>query len=78
MDNDHFVLRRRYKAILRDGSEVLLNLHPEEKWYFGEQEINYLICALRESGLDISNVTEIRMFFIPKETVEKVTVVIGL
>lgn len=78
MNNYHFVLRRRYKAILRDGSEVLLNLHPEEKWYFNEQETKYLIYALRESGLDIGNVTEIRTFFIPEETEEEVTVIIGL
>ena len=78
MDNRHFILRRRYKAILKDGSEVLLNLRPEEKWYFGEQETKYLICTLRESELDINDVTEIRTFFIPEETEKEVAVVIGL
>ena len=55
MDKTHFILRKRYKAILTDGSEVVLDLTPEDCYYFDTQEIAYLIKELRYSNIDISH-----------------------
>ena len=78
MDKTHFTLKKRYKAILKDGSEVVLDLTPEDCYYFDSQEIAYLIRELRYSNIDINEVKEVVPFFVPRETDEEVDITIGL
>ena len=78
MDNKHFILRRRYKAILKNGNEVVLDLKPENEYYFYEQEIKYLIRAIRKSSIDVNDIVEIKTFFILEKTEKEVEFMIGL
>jgi len=53
MANVH--LRKRYLMVFNDGTTEMLNLNPEEKYYFEEQETLYLalcIDALKKENLE--------------------------
>lgn len=79
MDKNHFVLRKRYRAIMKDGSKININLCPENCWYFREQEGSYLIRAIRrQDNLDINQVESIETYFIPLETKEEIEIRIGV
>lgn len=78
MDKNHFILRKRYKAILNDGREIPLDLKPEETWYFESQEKEYLIICLSKMNINLDEIKEIVTYFILEETEEPVKVVIGL
>ena len=78
MDKNHFILRKRYKVVLKNGISIPLNLKPENKYYFEEQEQLYIIDALRYIDIDMNDVKEIITYFIPEETEEPVKIVIGL
>lgn len=78
MDKKHFVLMQRYKAIMKDGSEVKIGLKPESKYYFSNQETKYLIFALRDMDIDINEVKEIVTYFEPFETEEEINITIGV
>ena len=78
MDKKHFVLAQRYKAIMKDGSEVKIGLKPENKYFFTNQETKYLIFALRDMDIDINEVKEIISYFEPFETEEEVEIRIGV
>lgn len=78
MEKDHFILVRRYKVILKDNTELEIPLEPETCYYFMSQESTYLIRAIKTMDIEIDNIKEIITYFIPKETQEKVELVIGL
>lgn len=79
MDKKHFILRTRYIAIMKDGSTIDIVLKPEEKYYFYEQEKEYLIIALKnQENIDINNVLRIEKVFIPEETENEVQIIIGV
>ncbi len=78
MDKNHFILRKRYKVILKDGREIPIDIKPEEEWFFEDQEKNYLIVSLRQMNIKINEIKEIVTYFIPEETEKAVKIVIGL
>ena len=78
MDKTHFILLKRYKVILKDGREVVLDLAPEDCYYFDNQEIKYLIKELRHSNIDINEVKEVVPFFVPVKTENEVDITMGL
>lgn len=78
MDKEHFILLKRYKVVLKDGTELPLPLAPETCYYFNSQEREYLIGALRNMGIEPEDIKEVTAYFVPQETQEKVQVIIGL
>lgn len=79
MDKQHFVLIRRYKAVLKNGITVGIKLCPENFCYFESQKMQFLIRAIRaQEDLDINDIDFIQEYFIPKETAEEVEIHIGL
>ena len=78
MDGEHFILLKRYKVILKDGTELPVPLAPETCYYFSSQEREYLISALRNMGIEPEDIKEIITYFVPQETQEKVRVIIGV
>lgn len=78
MDKNHFILRKRYKVILKDEKEVPVDLKPEEEWFFENQEKDYLIVSLRKMNINVNEIKEIVAYFTPEETEKSVKVVIGL
>ena len=79
MDKKHFYLVFRYRAIMKDGSSVEIDLKPEECYYFGQQENSYLISAIRsQENIDINQLERIEKYFVPKETKVEIDVIIGL
>jgi len=78
MDKSHFILATRYRAIMRDGTEIKINLLPEKCYYFKEQEKSYLINAIRSQCINVDKIVRIEKYFVPVETLQEVEVVIGL
>lgn len=79
MDKQHFVLYKRYRAVMKDGSTIDINLYPESCHYFYQQEQLYLIKAIRrQENIDIDQVEKIESYFVPYETENPVSVCIGV
>ena len=79
MNKTHFLLRRRYRAIMKDGTTIDINLYPETCYFFAEQETKYLIRAIRkQEDLDINQVDRIETYFVPIESEKEVEFYIGV
>lgn len=79
MTKNNFILVPRYKVVLNDNTEIVIDLKPEEKWYFQQQERSYLINAIRhQDNIDINKVIRIEKYFIPIESEHDISIVIGL
>lgn len=79
MDKLHFELTFRYKAILKDGRSINIDLKPETCYYFYEQEETYIIRAIRhQDNINIEDVERIEKYFIPVESEDVVDCTIGL
>lgn len=74
MDKKHCILLKRYKAVLKNGKEIELDLEPEKWYYFYCQEEAYLLLAVRNLAdrIDIGEIKEIVPYFRLKETKEEV------
>ena len=79
MDKLHFALATRYRAILKDGRSINIDLEPEDCYYFYEQETTYIILAIRhQDNINIEDVERIEKYFLPIETKKEVDCIIGL
>ena len=78
MDKNHFVVVKRYNITLKDKTTVRLDLSPENGYFYNEQELSYIILALRKQNIDINDVDYITPVFIPVETKSEINIVIGV
>lgn len=77
-DKDHFVLLRRYRAKMKDGTSIEVPLKPEECYGFRNQETSYLIWAIRKMGCDVNEIESVEQYFTLAETEHSVNVMLGV
>lgn len=78
MDNKHFYLARRYRAIMKDGSIIELSLKPERCYYFSSQEHTYICRAIVSDNIDVNNIERIECYFVPMHDDKKIDLYVGV